>query len=258
MPLFRSAANHASSAADADTPTAISEPSRSRLCVRMAREIDPYAFPVTSIGRNNRLATGYANKSLRTRLTARPGRGISDDRTSASNDMLMVVPVSEPDSATQLQRSSVGLDADAGSDDSSGGLQRACSDVSPAEPDVELLLKRAASLVPPASWPPETPAGRLVFRQLPGRFPHIHGAALPAARDLVAPPTSKPPMVFRVGAVLERSFRRGSAIIASAHQRGSALLFFSPVDLSDGWFRDVPSAEELPSRSDMRRRGWAA
>ena len=37
--------------------------------VRMARESDPYATPVTSTGSCNRLPVGYANKPPRTHVT---------------------------------------------------------------------------------------------------------------------------------------------------------------------------------------------
>jgi hypothetical protein len=50
------------------------EPSKV-IYVRMIRENDPYAVPLTSLGRHNQLAAGYANKSLRTLLKA-PKRGI--------------------------------------------------------------------------------------------------------------------------------------------------------------------------------------
>jgi hypothetical protein len=51
--------------------------------VRMVRENDPYAVPLTSLGRHNQLAAGYANKSLRTLLKA-PERGISQAERAES------------------------------------------------------------------------------------------------------------------------------------------------------------------------------
>ncbi len=39
--------------------------------VHMVRDVDPYALPVTSTRTQNRLPRGYANRSLRTRLTRR-------------------------------------------------------------------------------------------------------------------------------------------------------------------------------------------
>lgn len=45
------------------------DPTAGIVYVRMARDTDAYAVPVTSAGRHNRLPSGYANKSLRTRLS---------------------------------------------------------------------------------------------------------------------------------------------------------------------------------------------
>ena len=47
----------------------IYDPTAGMVYVHMAREMDPYAFPVVSAGRHNRLPSGYANKSMRTRLS---------------------------------------------------------------------------------------------------------------------------------------------------------------------------------------------
>jgi hypothetical protein len=94
------------------------DPSKGALRARMAREMDPYAIPVMSIGRHNCLPAGYANKSLRTCLTARPRRGISDVETSD----------------TRLAAGAVG----------------------PVEPDPELLSARAPALTPPAARPLES------------------------------------------------------------------------------------------------------
>jgi|tagenome__1003787_1003787.scaffolds.fasta_scaffold20951837_2 hypothetical protein len=45
------------------------DPSDGRIYVQMAHDTDPYATPVLNVGRHNRLPSGYANKSVRTRLT---------------------------------------------------------------------------------------------------------------------------------------------------------------------------------------------
>ncbi len=94
------------------------EPSKGASLARMVREMDPYAMPVMSIGRHNCLPAGYANKSLRTCLTARPCRGISDGETSD----------------TPLAAGAVG----------------------PVEFDAELLSARAPALTPPAPRPLES------------------------------------------------------------------------------------------------------
>ncbi len=44
------------------------DPADRMVYVRMAREWEPYAHPVTRTRRVTRLPRGYANKSLRTRL----------------------------------------------------------------------------------------------------------------------------------------------------------------------------------------------
>lgn len=45
------------------------DPADGMVYVRMAREVDPYANPVTRTRSVSRLPRGYANKSLRTRLS---------------------------------------------------------------------------------------------------------------------------------------------------------------------------------------------
>ena len=50
------------------------------MCVRMIREADPYAIPLTSIGRHHQLPAGYANKSLRTCLEASAGHEVSEGK----------------------------------------------------------------------------------------------------------------------------------------------------------------------------------
>jgi hypothetical protein len=47
------------------------DPSDSVVYVHMVRDVDPFASAVTSTRTQNRLPRGYANKSLRTRLTGR-------------------------------------------------------------------------------------------------------------------------------------------------------------------------------------------
>jgi len=54
------------------------ERSRGVMCVRMIREADPYAIPLTSIGRHHQLPAGYANRSLRTCLKASAGHEVSE------------------------------------------------------------------------------------------------------------------------------------------------------------------------------------
>jgi len=161
---------------------------RSGLCARMVREMDPYAVPVTSIGGHNRLPTGYANKSLHTRLTASACNGISDYETSGSpSDMPKVVPVSGQDDATETYGASVGLDADRSSDDNSRRIQLVPGDVGRARQGAELQAERAPTLPPLLSPPPPAPAGRPVLCQLPGRFRPIHSAARSGAKDRPVP-----------------------------------------------------------------------
>jgi hypothetical protein len=202
---------------------------RSGLRVRMVREMDPYAVPVTSIGGHNRLPVGYANKSLHTCLTAGAGRGLSDAGTSGSpRDMPKVVPVSGVDAATRPEGSSVELDADPTSDDSSRGIQLV-SGGGPAGPDAELLPERAAAFAPLVSPPPQAPAGRSVLCRLSGRFPPTHGAAGTAAKDRIVPCRSEPSVPVRKGARLGRPFRMPAAL-----------------------------GDQLSPRSEGRSRRWAA
>jgi hypothetical protein len=165
---------------------------RSGLCVRMVRDMDPYAVPVTSIGGHNRLPVGYANKSLHTCLTAGADRGISDAGTSGSpRDMPKVVQVSGMDAATRPAGSSVELDADPTSDDNSRGIQLV-SGGGPAGPDVELLPERAAAFAPLVKSPPLAPAGRPVLCRLPGRLPPTPSVAGTAAKDRIVPYRGEP------------------------------------------------------------------
>jgi hypothetical protein len=202
------------------------------LCARMVRELDPYAVPVTSIGGHNRLPAGYANKSLRTRLTAGAGNGISDDETSGSpRGMLRVVPLSGQDDATDPFGSSVEPDDDLSSDDNSRGIQLVPGHVGRARPNPELVSGRGAALAPLVSLPPRAPAGRPVLCRLPGRFPPIHGVARTGATDRTDPPRSQPSVLFRIRARLGRPFR-------------------GPVILG--------LADELSTRSERRSRRWSA
>jgi hypothetical protein len=154
---------------------------RPGLCARMVREMDPYAVPVTSIGRHNRLPAGYPNKSLHTHLTAGAGRGISDAETSGSpRDMPKVVPVSGMDAATGPAGAS--------------------------------LPERAPAFTPLVSPPPRAPAGRPALCQLPGRFPPTHNAAGTAAQDRIVPRRSEPSVLVRKGARLGRPFRMPAAL----------------------------------------------
>jgi len=45
------------------------DPADGIVYVHMARDSDPYAVPVTNAGSGGRLPVGYANNSLRTRLS---------------------------------------------------------------------------------------------------------------------------------------------------------------------------------------------
>ena len=47
----------------------IYDPTSGVIYVHMALDMDAYAVPVTSAVRHNRLPVGYANKSLRSRLS---------------------------------------------------------------------------------------------------------------------------------------------------------------------------------------------
>jgi hypothetical protein len=172
---------------------------RSGLCVRMVREMDPYAVPVTSIGGHNRLPTGYANKSFQTCLTAGAARGLSGAGTSGSpRDMPKIVSVSGVDAATGPDGSSVGLDADLSSDDNSRWIQLV-SGGGPAGPGAELLPERAAAFAPLVSPPPLAPAGRPVLCRLPGRFPPTHSAAgTTAAKHRIVPCRSEPSVLVRI------------------------------------------------------------
>ena len=49
------------------------DPADSVVYVHIIRDVDPYASAVMSIRTQNRLPRGYANKSLRTRLTGSAG-----------------------------------------------------------------------------------------------------------------------------------------------------------------------------------------
>ena len=49
------------------------DPSDGVVYVHMVRDVDPYARALTSTRTQNRLPRGYANTSLRTRLTRRAG-----------------------------------------------------------------------------------------------------------------------------------------------------------------------------------------
>ncbi len=237
-----------------------SEPSVDVLRVRLVREMDPYAIPVTSIGRYNRLAVGYANKSLRTRLTTRARDGISDDETtdSSSDAPKVVAPVSDLNSATEPHGSSVRLAADLTSDDNSRRIPLAPSDEVPVEPDAELLPERVPTFAPLVSRPPETPAGRLVLCRLPGRFPHIHSAARTTAKDRTAPSSGEPLMLFRIRARLGRLFRRVLAVLTSADRGASALLLSPLMELRAARPPDLPSADELSRRFEGRHTGCAA
>jgi len=180
---------------------------RSGLCVRMVREMDPYAVPVTSIGGLNRLPTGYANKSFQTCLTAGAGRRLLDVGTSGSpRDMPKIVSVSGVGAAAGPDGSSVGLDADLSSDDNLSGIQLV-SGQGPAGPDAELQSERAAAFAPLVSPPPQAPAGRSVLCRLSGRFPPTHGTAGTAAKDRIVPCRSEPSVLVRIGARLGRPFR---------------------------------------------------
>jgi len=54
------------------------DPTAGVIYVHMARDMDAYAVPVTSSVRHNRLPVGYANKSLRSRLSGCAAVGSSD------------------------------------------------------------------------------------------------------------------------------------------------------------------------------------
>lgn len=55
----------------------IYDPTAGIIYVHMARDMDAYAAPVTSAVRHNRLPSGYANKSLRSRLSGCTALGSS-------------------------------------------------------------------------------------------------------------------------------------------------------------------------------------
>ena len=147
------------------------EPSERVLCVCMVQETDPYAVPVTSMDRHNRLAAGYANKSLRTRLPAPAGRRLTAARTndSSCDTSKVVVPLSAPDRTTEPRGCSVRVGAD-------------------------LQERQQLARV---TVPTDTPAGRLVLYRLPGRSPAGDGAARVAGDDRTAPPGRKSPTLVR-------------------------------------------------------------
>jgi hypothetical protein len=191
------------------------EPSKV-ICVRMVRETDPYAVPVTSLGRHNHLAAGYANKSLRTLLKG-PERGISQaERADSFRDARRSSFRCRTNSAMEPYRGSVESSATSATTCPTGPSSSARAAAS-ARPVVRLspAYPRTCPLLD--SRAPHTPAGRPVLCRLPGWFPKMGNAVRPRATDGMTPHGTASPMLRRIRASLRRLHRARLALAIKDH-----------------------------------------
>jgi hypothetical protein len=191
------------------------EPSKV-ICVRMVRESDPYAVPLTSLSRHNRLAAGYANKSLRTLLKG-PDRGMSEaERAGSFRDARRSSFRRRANSVLEPYRGSIKSSATSATTCPTGPSSSARAAAS-AELVVRLSPAYHRTFPPLDSRAPQTPAGRPVLGRLPGWFPKMGNAGRSRATDGMTPHGTANPMLRRIGASLRRLHSARVALAIKDH-----------------------------------------